>query len=105
MKRGHGEEKFETCVYTHTHLYIYIYIYIHQKLDGEPYRTTLISVLQPRLDALLRSAIKGYIHTAIDSSSSVCVCVCVCVCECECECECECVSVCLCVTEHVNMLF
>ena len=35
MKRGRGEEKFEICVYTH----------IYQKLDGDPYRTTPISVV------------------------------------------------------------
>ena len=48
MKRGRGEEKFEICVYTHLYIYIYIYIYI-PKLDGEPYRTTPISVVRPGL--------------------------------------------------------
>ena len=51
MKRGRGEEKFEICVCTHT------YIYIYQKLDGEPYRSTPISVVRPGLEASLRSAI------------------------------------------------
>ena len=52
MKRGHGEEKFEIlCVR------IYIYIYIYQKLDGEPYRSTPISVVQPGLEASLHLAI------------------------------------------------
>ena len=48
-KRGRGEEKFEICVYTHT--------YIYQKLDGDPYRITPISIVRPGLETSLRSAI------------------------------------------------
>ena len=47
MKRGRGEEKFEIFVCVHTHLYIY------QKLDGDPYRTTPISVVRPGLELSL----------------------------------------------------
>ena len=57
MKHGDGEEKFKVCVYTRTRARTHTHT--HQKLDGEPYRTTPLSVVRSEVKFLKDSLAKA----------------------------------------------